>query len=346
MQHPSQIQIDCIASYIEACGELEREPFFGKDEQLGTKSATSAKVWFLGDRFHFRSALISFRRLWMPTEPSSWVEVAPLLTQPGLPAAFAKMARHEVAQIRAGIAQSLYPTKMTAERTIELWLNTVFAHGGIAGPKKPKVKNHRKDFEAAVDKHGHAAFEFACRQAVRMIGTHFLNLARLSARPVLAHYEITNGLKPSFRIGAAFGAKLRERMANGHIIIRQASSEFFHEEGIAERFIRILDRPEHRNIKYVLNSLEAAPAELLRVVLLRNSLTDVLTEMEGEMRLALTGEDLMNCSRLRSSSGIGTSRVNVYDNNIVETDSVGAPVLDAAYGAFRNQLLREKSCSL
>lgn len=346
MSLPTQKQIDCIASFVEACGELEREPFFGKDEQLGTKSATSAKVWFLGDRFHFRSALISFRRLWMPTEPSSWVEVEPLLTQPGVPAAFAKMAQHELARIRAAIAQPLYPTKMTAERTIELWLNTVFAHGGIEGTKKPKVKNHRKDFEAAVDTHGHAAFEFACRQAVRMIGIHFLNLARLSARPILAHYESTAGLKPSFRIGAAFGAKLRERTADGHVIIRQASSEFFHEESMAERFIRILSRPEHRDIKYVLDGLEVTPAELLRVVLLRNSLAGMLAEVEGEIRLASMEGDMINRPGLRSSSGIGVARVNVYVNNIVETDAAGAPTLDAAFLAFRHQLLREKSCSL
>lgn len=340
MAPPTQKQIDCIASLVEACGELEREPFFGKDEQLGTQSATSTKVWFLGDRFHFRSALISFRRLWMPTEPSSWAKIAALLAQPGVPPAAATMAAHEAAKIRAGIAQSLYPTKMTAERTIELWLNTVFAHGGIEG------KNKRQDFEAAVAAHGHAAFEFACRQAVRMIGAHFINLGRLAARPALAHYEQTTGLMPSFRIGAAFGAKLRERTADGHVIIRQASSEFFHEEGIAERFTRILGRTEHRNIKYVLDGLDAAPAELLRLILLHDSLGGVLAEVEGALRLGSMEGDVTNRPGLRSSSGIGSTRVNVYLNNIVETDAVGAPALDAAFGAFRHQLLREKSCSL
>jgi hypothetical protein len=38
--------------------------------------------------------------------------------------------------------------------------------------------------------------------------------------------------------------------------------------------------------------------------------------------------------------------VNVYLNNIVETDAAGAPALDAAFTSFRHQLLREKSCSL
>jgi hypothetical protein len=56
--------------------------------------------------------------------------------------------------------------------------------------------------------------------------------------------------------------------------------------------------------------------------------------------------DVTSRPGLRTSCGIGATRVNVYGNNIVETDVVGAPALDAAYGAFRHQLLREQSCSL
>ena len=341
MSAPSQEQIDGLASFVEACGELEREPFFGKDEQLGTRSATSAKVWFMGDRFHFRSALISFRRIWMPKEPSHWKKIADLLVEPLVPAAVASMASHESALIKAEIGRPVYPTKMPADRTIELWLNTVFAHGGVDGGK-----NKRADFEAAVAAHGHAAFELGCRWGVRVIGGHFLNLAKLAARPALIHLEATAGLKPSFRIGAAFGAKLRERMADGHVIVRQASSEFFQEEGMVDRFARILGRPEHRDIKYMLDGLETPPAELLRAVLLHGSLAGVLGELEGELRLASMAGDVTNRPGLRSSSGIGHTRVNVYLNNIVETDAAGAPALDAAFTGFRHQLLREKSCSL
>src|SRR3989304_3334923 len=109
-------------------------------------------------RFHFRSALISFRRIWMSREPSSWKTIAILLQSPELPPAIAQMAKHEAALIQDEIVRPLYPTMMPAERTIELWLNTVFAHGGIVG------KNKRKDFEVAVETYGHASFEFACRQ--------------------------------------------------------------------------------------------------------------------------------------------------------------------------------------
>lgn len=216
----------------------------------------------------------------------------------------------------------LYPTNMTAERIIELWLNTVFAHGGIKG------KNKRAHFEAAVEVHGHAAFEFACRQAVRMIGTHFINLSQQAARPVLEHFKATVGISPSFRIGAAFGAKIRERTTDGHLIIRQASSEFFQEESMADRLTRVLRRAEHRDLKNVLDVIEASPTEMLRAVLLRDSLPGVLEELDGVMRLASTEGNPIDRPGMRSSSGIGSSRVNVYVNNTIETDSIGASALN------------------
>ena len=341
MPLPTQKQIDGLASFIEACGELEREPFFGKDERLGSKTAAFSKAWFLGDRFHFRSALISFRRIWMSREPSSWKTIAILLQSPELPPAIAQMAKHEAALIQDEIVRPLYPTMMPAERTIELWLNTVFAHGGIVG------KNKRKDFEVAVETYGHASFEFACRQGVRLIGGHFLNLARLSARPALQHYEAAHGLTPLFHIGAAFGMKNRERTADGHVIIRQASSEFFSEETMAARFTRILNRNEHRDLKLVLDHLDASPAELLRGVLRAESFAGLLAEFEGVLRSAsMIGNDVTTRPNLCSSSGIGATRVNAYLDNVVETDAGGVAALDAALAAFRHQLIREKSCSI
>src|SRR3989304_1860470 len=108
MPLPTQKQIDGLASFMEGWGELEREPFFGKDERLGSKTAAFSKAWFLGDRFHFRSALISFRRIWMSREPSSWKTIAILLQSPELPPAIAQMAKPEAALIQDEIVRPLY----------------------------------------------------------------------------------------------------------------------------------------------------------------------------------------------------------------------------------------------
>ena len=61
---------------MEACAELDREPFFGPDEKRVLTVEGDRISCILGDRFHFRSALISFRRIWMPKEPSHVHSVA------------------------------------------------------------------------------------------------------------------------------------------------------------------------------------------------------------------------------------------------------------------------------
>jgi hypothetical protein len=61
----NQKDVDRVASFVEACFELGKEPFWGKDEKLGFQGAEDRWTFTFGDRFHFRSALISFRRLFM-----------------------------------------------------------------------------------------------------------------------------------------------------------------------------------------------------------------------------------------------------------------------------------------
>src|SRR5262249_13351287 len=98
-----QKEVDRLASFIEACGELEKEPFFGRDEKLSFRSAGQVSTFTFGDRFHFRSALISFRRLWMPREPSHWEKVVSVLKSPELPYGVGEFAKHHAQRIIAAL---------------------------------------------------------------------------------------------------------------------------------------------------------------------------------------------------------------------------------------------------
>jgi hypothetical protein len=60
---PIQEEVDSIASYIEAVTELQTEPFFSRDEPRSIAGSGDKFTYRLGDRFHFRSALITFRRM-------------------------------------------------------------------------------------------------------------------------------------------------------------------------------------------------------------------------------------------------------------------------------------------
>src|SRR6266478_5990691 len=76
---PTQTEVDKVASFVEAAEELAREPFFGPDEPRRKISIGDERLFEVGDRFHFRSPLISFRRIWLNDEPSNAYTVCKLL---------------------------------------------------------------------------------------------------------------------------------------------------------------------------------------------------------------------------------------------------------------------------
>jgi hypothetical protein len=337
MANPVQRDIDCVASLVEAASELQREPFFGKDEKLTySDGPTGTTTYQMGDRFHFRSALISFRRIWMQGEASHWKRVVKILKQTDVPPATVALAQHEAAAIAATGARDAHPTRVKTDVLVHLWLNTVFAHDGLTGPTK------RADFEAGVRKYGHAPFEYAFRVGVKHIGGHFINLSRLGAQPALSHYEQAHGLKPSFQIGAAFGSRRREKTADGHTIIRQGSSEFFTEETVAERFTRVLDRHIHRDFKFVLDHLNATHAEKLRAVLRATSIRELLTLLDGEFRIVeMTNDEFVHHPDMYASAGLAGRRVNVHIDNVVQTHANGEMALNRALAALRRDLLHD-----
>jgi hypothetical protein len=334
----TQINLDQVASFVEGCAELEREPFFGKDEKLSFQSAGNRWTFTFGDRFHFRSALVSFRRLWMKTEPSNWETVVSILKQPGLPQLVSSFAEHHEQMIRAILSREMHMLKlnMRSNRIIDLWLNTVFAHTGLEG------RNKRHDFEAAVDQYGHAVFEFCFRSLVREIGFEFLNICNLAAKPALDSVVQTAGMSPSFRIGAAFGAKRREKTREGHLIVREGSSEFFSEETLEEKFARVLERHENREVKFVFKHLDASVNELLRGTLARLTLANILNSIEGKLEIrSLKLGELAERQGFRACWAIQRSPIHIMEDCVVITDELGVKVLDEKLEKFRQQLLKD-----
>src|SRR5438132_316637 len=170
----TQRDVDAVASFVEAANELDSEPFFGKDEQFRFSGISDGPTTFyLGDRFHFRSALISFRRLWMPREPSYWANVVGILTRQGMPADIMNNALVQRGVINAAmLGEAGFLKGITGAQVIDLWLNTVFAHGGIEGRAK------RADFESAADKYGEGRFEYSFRTLIKWIGEAFRLLSK------------------------------------------------------------------------------------------------------------------------------------------------------------------------
>ncbi len=311
------------------------EPFFGKDDPVRLqRMGPTAVTYFLGDRFHFRSALISFRRIWMCSESSHWKDIVEYLMEPHLPSQVANTARHYQGAITSETQKDGFPAKVNVVRIIDLWLNTVFAHDGLVGP------NERAEFERLATQHGSAAFEYAFRTAVKAFGFHFINLANLAAKPALEFLKTRNET-PTFKLVAAFGRKRRERLANGNVIIREGSSEFASEELLQQRFGRLLRRHEHRDLFTVCEQLDVSEKELLYATLRATDFMAFMADLGGVVNVGIPSEERATRLGARLWAHVVSHRVAVYPDNEVETDLLGVEMLSKVLTKMRNELLRE-----
>jgi hypothetical protein len=283
----------------------------------------------------------------MPSEPSHIHSIADILlrlTEPGL---YQDLLNDYLSNVRdkEQSASHLGGVKLPGERVVNLWLNTVFAHGGIEG------RNKRQDFDAAVDEYGHGFFEYAFRTLVRSLGMEYRNISSLVCKPLLYSCEKEQGLLPSFRMHSAFGTKRREVSKEGHVIIRQGSSEFFTEESFEERYRRILSRPVFKDLKRVLESIEAEEGLLIRAVLKASTFSGLIQVCDGDLVIdnAVSPDHLPNSrERLRISTGLEArqvqhhhSRATVYAGARIVTNDGGREILDDLLSVFRKQLVEE-----
>src|SRR6202042_2281941 len=133
-EQPSQHEIDRVAIYVEAARELRHEPLFGKDENRSFQNAGTQYTFELGDRFHFRSALVTFRRIWMSKEPSHFYSCYNALARScdADERNLLNSWRERVRQIED--EKAAFPGKpplilpVSNRELIDLWLNAVFAH--------------------------------------------------------------------------------------------------------------------------------------------------------------------------------------------------------------------------
>jgi len=190
-------------------------------------------------------------------------------------------------------------------------------------------------------------FEYTFRDLVHRIGAEFCNISNLAVEQALVEFKDKLGLQPSFRIGAAFGTKRRERSKEGHWIIRQGSSEHFSEETFEERFTRILSRHQHSQLNFITKQLERSTNELARACIKARAFKHFMEICEG--RLEASSQDLgvgppiagFRASCTVSLQGVGQARVNISDEPVMLTNDIGVRVLDALLEKFREQLVNE-----
>jgi hypothetical protein len=228
---------------------------------------------------------------------------------------------------------------LTGRELVDLWLNAVFAHSGLAGATKLR---HR--FDTMVDRYGHGAFEFAFRHIVWALGIQHKNLAQ-PARVLLERWRSEFGATPSFRPGSAFGTKRRERTATGELIIRESSSEYSTAEHYEQRFTRILARSDFASLQTALQLLQFRENELVRLVLKHNTYSSLVGESCFELEILeyapttpTSTLGLRLFTTLADESGKLASSLYASENAIV-TDTTGVQIIDRVLASFKDELI-------
>jgi hypothetical protein len=343
---PSQREIDHIASFVEAARELKKEPFFHADEKRSFSFQGNNYTFEVGDRFHFRSALVTFRRIWMPGESSNFYDCYNILWRfaPTKESPLLQSWREQVSQIAKGPAFVGLPPqaeeKLTADELIDLWINAVFAHVSL---KKEVDKRHK--FETYLRKYGQAFMEFAFRGAVWQMGLQYQNVHNHGADQFLRHWESEAGIKPSFQIGAPFGEQIREVTPHGHILIRKSSSRFYNEETVERMFERIISRSRYRYIKSILDNLEYSASQKAKATIWAGTVEELLQKAGKELHMeALDLTDhIPHRAGLRSFVAVFDPETKsrsalMFDETRLITDATGLKMLAAELKTLQREL--------
>ena len=339
---PLPKEVDSIAAFVEAAEELIREPFFGPDEKrTWSHSGNNDFTFHLGDRFHFRSALINFRRIWMQGEASNFDTVHGILWRyaRALPERFHLLwARAFVRQAEEQDTHQPLITKLRGRDLVDLWLNTVFAHGGM----DEKRRHTRAGFDRIAAECGRAPFEYAFRTAVWSIGTQYIAVSRTLARSALGRWKDEFNLQPSFTIGTAFGTSTRERTKEGHVIVRRASSEYAADETFDQRLRRILDRRQFEAMKCLLTHFDFADKNLVRMVLKSADFTAIANTLDYEIKIVEQlsehfddyGKGFRASTNISLQNGRQWTQVYIYESFIVTT-GVGLEALTSQFADLK-----------
>src|SRR5438445_9988057 len=121
---PDQHEANCMATFVEAVEELKHEPFFSEDDKSILRVQGAERTAIFGDRFHFRSALVTFRRVWLKEEASNFHYICNLIGRFEGFEFWLEMVRD---QHKTSTEMRWGKVPLTSGEVVDLWLNAVFA---------------------------------------------------------------------------------------------------------------------------------------------------------------------------------------------------------------------------
>lgn len=344
----SQTEIDNIGKFLAVADELCQEPFFSPDSHdwLYPKSeiATVDHGQFSHPAF-LKSAILPFRKLWMPTEPCAYEKIRDLI-----------YAIFPTSELLQGLRYWFYEDYLrtldrrvfeqgkiqTVGETIDIWINTQAAHTGQRPKGKGMQGNYTvRDFDDALKLNGRPKFEFEFRVGLKCVSSSFSALYKDVAAPLFSFLK-SCGHQPGFEVMVAMSYGAYPKAAE-HIHVKDY---FWHldKESSEETFDRLLERQDFGNLDTFFCGYFFKRRPALEAILNFETLGAFFTGTGGEVISApLETDRLMSRFGAKGDFNNNGGEVMVFENRRVQFNGRSQHFIAAQYSAFRDAFLRHRA---
>jgi hypothetical protein len=353
-------QCDALARYIAVTREMKGEPFFSEDNRDTLVGVEGRKDRFarFGHPAFVKSAILPFRKLWLPSEPCHFEKVRDNLMQ-----AYGQMPVGKFSRLESYLShyyesherslEDLVPFALRISNVskvkdiIELWVHTVGVHTGRdESLKKSQGKFKLEDFDAVDRKAGRNEFEWCFRINMLLIAYNsYLHFAEIIAEPIFEHL-LQTGYRPSFEVESALKFNPYANDGSDRLLI----DPFWHldKESEEETFDRLLKRQSFNHFDTFFNGYYFKGMGYSK----RKTLNNLKEHESFEKLLDETGATLLTepDDSLKLGSSFGVREINsfqyysviVYENRVVYMEGKALQVLESTFKRFRHAFIEHR----
>jgi hypothetical protein len=343
----SQAEIDNIGKFLAVADELCQEPFFSPDshDRLYPKSGTAtADHGQFGHPAFLKSAILPFRKLWMPTEPCAFEEIRDLIYEIFPTSALLQGLHYWFYEDhqRTLNRQVFNEGKIkTVGETIDIWINTQAAHTGQRPQGKRMLGEYTvRDFDDALKLNGRPKFEFEFRVGLKCVSSSFSGFYKDVAAPLFSFLK-SSGHQPSFDVMVAMSHGAYPKAAE-HIRIKDY---FWHldKETPEETFGRLLERQDFGNMDTFFCGYFFKRRPALEAVVNFETLAAFFIGTGGEVIPApLETDRLMSRFGAKGDFNYNGGEVIVFENRRVQFNGRSQHFIATQYSAFRDAFLKHR----
>jgi hypothetical protein len=341
-------QFEALAKFIAVADELSHEPFFSKDNHDTIQTAGNEKP--LQGRFghpaFLKSAILPFRKLWMPSEPCHYKKVRDFvydLFEGQQPVEGYRYAINDTYADTPHHISGIQKVK-TRNDVLNIWINTQGAHTGMLkadDKQKDKGKFTLADFDEVNRLVGRAKFEHEFRSSLFLVGHGYLNFYRIIARPAFERLRAL-GFKPCFEVEAALRFNAYPRESDNIRLL----DYFWHldKETTEETFDRLLERNEFKDINSFFSGYFFARKLAFEALARFDTLDTLIAGTHGVLLTEpMDAEQLMSQFSVAGDFNNNGGRITVFEEKKILFEERSYLFLGYQYGQFRKAYLDHRA---